>query len=693
MVSASDFSSNLTMASPRALPFKKNDFVLKGITPFYDKELGRGAYGKVYEVSYCKMTCAAKEIHAILVQDVGEAERRQTIESFLQECRQCSRLRHPNIIQFLGVYYPAEGDGVAVEMRLPVMVMEMMADSLTSFVKHKSIPFHIKYSIVHDVALGLCYLHNQDPPIVHRDLSPNNVLLTAHHVAKISDLGVAKVIKADSKKTMTKAPGTVDFMPPEALSTSPVYGPSMDVFSFAGIILHTFNQEWPSPVDQIEFDSKTREMTALSEVKRRQKHLDKMMGEAERLKPLVEECLDYDRTRRPTIEIVCERVQVMKDACRKDFPQEYIVLHQQNIQLRIVNQQLQDENAQLQDENAQLQATIKLMKSAKEALPAMPELSSSKHIKWIQLASLPVPLYYAHAVVQSCKIYVTGQSPRKGVENQVFAFDIGDNRWCELPPSNHSYGILHVIGGKLAIIGGRLITTNNRTKKVSTFDEGSQAWISYYPNLLSVRNRPGVASHLEYVIVAGGTTTAHNDSSSIVLRDIEVLNWEENSHWRRVSTKLPVPMYGFTPTVSDDHLLIVGYAGADRNRYRDACMIPVADIVASDYRQATVTEWTNLTVATHCGTTLVPNSSPPMIVGGEDSNNATTANIKVYDYPSKSWKNSNLLRSARSYAAVAAVPNGGIIVIGGCTKGGNTENWNSSSLKLVELGQVELLSN
>ena len=80
------------------------------------------------------------------------------------------------------------------------------------------IPIHIKYSIIHDVSLGLCYLHNHDPPIVHRDLSPNNVLLTAHHVAKISDLGVAKVIKADSRKTMTKAPGTVDFMPPEALA-------------------------------------------------------------------------------------------------------------------------------------------------------------------------------------------------------------------------------------------------------------------------------------------------------------------------------------------------------------------------------------------------------------------------------------------------------------------------------------------
>ena len=318
-------------------------FVLKGVTSLNRKELGRGAYGKVYAVKYCQTVCAAKEIHTILIEDVGETEKRLTIESFLRECRQCSTLRHPNVIQFLGVYYPT-GEGGTNRMRLPVMVMEMMADSLTSFVdKHEKIPVHIKYSIVHDVSLGLCYLHNHDPPIVHCDLSPNNVLLTAHHVAKISDLGVAKVIKANSRKTMTKAPGTVDFMPPESLDDFPEYGPPMDVFSFAGIILHTFNQQWPSPSKQVQFDPKTRKMMALSEVERRQQYLDKMVGEAEVLRPLVEECLDYDPAVRPIIATVCERIQVSKDAYMKESPQDVITLHRENEQLRNENEQLRSQ--------------------------------------------------------------------------------------------------------------------------------------------------------------------------------------------------------------------------------------------------------------------------------------------------------------------------------------------------------------
>ena len=320
-------------------------FVLKGVTSLNRKELGCGAYGKVYAVKYCQIVCAAKQIHSVLIEDVGEAERRQTIYLFIREYRRCSMFRHPNVIQFLGVYYPA-GVGGANRMRLPVMVMEMMADSLTSFVeKHEKIPVHIKYSIVHDVSLGLCYLHNRDPPIVHRDLSPNNVLLTAHHVAKISDLGVAKVIKADSRKTMTKAPGFVDFMPPECLVNSPVYGPPMDVFSFAGIILHTFNQQWPKPTESIQVDPKTRRKVAVAllEVERRQQYLDKMIGEAEVLRPLVEECLDDDPAVRPTIVTVCERIQVSKDVYMKGAPQECITLYQQVEQFRVKNIQQENE--------------------------------------------------------------------------------------------------------------------------------------------------------------------------------------------------------------------------------------------------------------------------------------------------------------------------------------------------------------
>ena len=281
--------------------------VLTGVEPL-NRELGRSSYGRVFAVKYLEITCAAKEVHSHLVQG------QRIFDMFLRECQQCNRLRHANIVKFLGVYYP-EGGAARVRLPLPVMVMEMMAQNLTSFVekfvdKHESIPIILKFSIINGVALGLYYLHSQTPPIIHRDLSPNNILLTDHNVAKIGDLGVAKVVQAGGKKTT--APGTTDFMPPEALDSDPEYGPPMDVFSFAGIILHTFTQQWPSPSNSKIFDPKTRKRVALSqsEVERRSKYLDLMRDEGAVLKPLIEECLDEDPTVRPPMVAVCEKIQV-----------------------------------------------------------------------------------------------------------------------------------------------------------------------------------------------------------------------------------------------------------------------------------------------------------------------------------------------------------------------------------------------
>ena len=324
--------------------------------------------------------------------------------------------------------------------------------------------------------------------------------------------------------------------------------------------------------------------------------------------------------------------------------------------------------------------------STQEAPPLMPTLTSNKHhIKWTQLADLPAPLCNVYIAVQHHKIYVTGDSPVENVQHQVYVYDINIDQWGQLPPSGHYYGIPHIIGGKLAVIGGRLSATKKMTNKVSTFDKDGQTWTSYYPDLLSVRSRPGVVSHLEHVIVAGGGLDDDTDHD-----DIEVLNWIENSFWRKLSIKLPVPMYCFTPTISDDHLLIVSYS-SDKQREKYPYKIPVANITASIDQQQNSdrpTKWTKMTAADHwC--TAIPTSSPPVVVGGQTTGTIPTADIKMYDNSNKSWKKIGSLSSARSSSAVAAVYNNAIIIIGGCTK--TNTNMKSSSVTVVELGQAELL--
>ena len=277
------------------------------------REIGRGAYGRVFTVKYCGLICAAKEIHPILVEGVGQQQEQSVKEGFLRECQHCSVLSHPNIVRFMGIYYPKKSSTI------PVMIMELMDASLYDYMnKLPKNAWMKKGSILLDVAEGLSYFHAQKPAVVHRDLSPKNILLKAGKgevpVAKIGDLGVAKMIKADSRRTqsvLTKVPGTQDFMPPECFGDRTKYDTSLDVFSYGGIVLFIATHQWPTPtMPQVEFDSATKQLVAHSEVERRQKYLDEMTGYGEWLKPLVESCLSNDPSERPTMPAVCKQLEV-----------------------------------------------------------------------------------------------------------------------------------------------------------------------------------------------------------------------------------------------------------------------------------------------------------------------------------------------------------------------------------------------
>ena len=163
----------------------------------------------------------------------NNAELLKLKNNFLTECRIWQSLCHPHIVQLLEVCC---GPPLMGQSTLPIIVMEKMHLSLRGLVeKHDDIPLNVKTSILNDVCLGLRYLHSQDPPIVHRDLTPNNILLNCSLVAKISDMGVAKVLQHDDPRTMTGVPGTADFMPPESFRKRPSYGLSLDVFSFGAV--------------------------------------------------------------------------------------------------------------------------------------------------------------------------------------------------------------------------------------------------------------------------------------------------------------------------------------------------------------------------------------------------------------------------------------------------------------------------
>ena len=209
--------------------------------------VGYGSYAVVKELEYHGLKCMGKKFHRILYESATPHEKAAMLEQFAGECELLAGLHHPCIVQFLGVWFE-QGS------QLPVLVMEYLHTTLSACLERYGVlPEEISYGILRDVALGLCFLHERSPPIMHCDLSANSVLLTSNINAKLSDLGVAKILNLTpaqmSQVTQIQAPGTPCYMPPEALSAKPKYNTKLDVYSYGVLIIHTLCGRWPFPGD------------------------------------------------------------------------------------------------------------------------------------------------------------------------------------------------------------------------------------------------------------------------------------------------------------------------------------------------------------------------------------------------------------------------------------------------------------
>ena len=340
----------------RSLESQLNKLQLRKVTST-DEVIGKGSYGRVIKVYVHRTLCAAKEIHPLLVENASSRELGAIRKSFYEECVKASRIHHPNVVQVLGIYYPTP------QAKLPWLVMEMMETSLKSFLEkyaQAKVPLHFKLSVLVDVAQGLEFLHGQD--IIHRDLSSNNVLLTKHLVAKIADLGVAKVIQENRMKTHTQAPGTLHFMPPEALKNRPHYGKPVDVFSLACVTLHVMSHQWPEPKDLLCEDT----MTAFTEMQRRDEYITFCVQPA--LKELVELCLHNKPEQRPEISDICVKLSQLKVTIENQVPfatdnkfELFDVVQQVSVQC----QKLSAANKILTDNLACLKAVVQIQDQEK----------------------------------------------------------------------------------------------------------------------------------------------------------------------------------------------------------------------------------------------------------------------------------------------------------------------------------------
>ena len=278
---------------------------------------------------------------------------------------------------------------------------------------------------------------------------------------------------------------------------------------------------------------------------------------------------------------------------------------------------------------------------------------------------------------------MAGDASDNDTYRYVYVYNINGNQWDRLPPPGQYMGTLQIINSNLTVIGGWDNTTRKKTNKVTTYNNNS--WKNIYPNMIKPRNKPGAVTHLDYVIVAGGSLDDNTFSD-----DIEVLNDKLSSHWVIARMKLPEPMWVPSITISDDLLYIVGYSRAT-GRTSAAHKVPV-DIIISSAAQLTsnrTVHWTKLPPAPQYFTAVIPNSCPPVIIGG-GIQGVPTVDIRVLDVPNNSWKKIASLTTPRTCTAVVPINHDSILVIGGCTGGRDIEGAMAHSISLVERGTVRL---
>ena len=292
-----------------------------------------------------------------------------------------SRLRHPHIVQFLGVCYLPESP-------IPVLLMEKLQTSLDNLLEtNPNIPLEVKVHLLAGTSQGVVYLHSHTPPIAHRDLTARNILIDSGLTAKIADLGVARMVNIQPGQlaaTMTAGPGNNLYMPPEAVREEGAtrYNTSIDIFSFGVVSLFTLTQTFPNDLKPHNyFDETTQRIVGRSEIERREDYVQQMQAAFGKTHPLVKltlDCLGYLPCTRPTAVEVLRRLEEFERAvshCTDNKLELIQEISRKEAEIREKQQQLAAKDNQLVNKDSQvshfqraanqLQATVDHLKAEK----------------------------------------------------------------------------------------------------------------------------------------------------------------------------------------------------------------------------------------------------------------------------------------------------------------------------------------
>lgn len=181
----------------------------------------------------------------------------QGFREFRAEMETLGKIQHPNIVKMLG-YCATDLDRILIYEYIEKGSLDQwLCDTSSGTNDSMSEPklplsWETRLSIIADVAKGLCFMHNLEPPIIHRDIKASNVLLDSKFRAHIADFGLARRMEEAHSHVSTQVAGTMGYMPPEYFQGSMIATPMGDVYSFGVLMLEIATgrrPNWPFKED------------------------------------------------------------------------------------------------------------------------------------------------------------------------------------------------------------------------------------------------------------------------------------------------------------------------------------------------------------------------------------------------------------------------------------------------------------
>ncbi|XP_009769082.1 putative serine/threonine-protein kinase SIS8 isoform X1 [Nicotiana tabacum] len=217
----------------------KSDVTLDDVAdceiPFEDitlgERIGLGSYGEVYRGDWHGTEVAVKKF---IDQDItGES-----LEEFKSEVRIMKRLRHPNVVLFMGAVTRPPNLSIITEFLHRGSLYRLIHRSNNQLDERRRLRMAL------DAARGMNYLHNCTPMVVHRDLKSPNLLVDKNWVVKVCDFGLSRMKQSTFLSSRSTA-GTAEWMAPEVLRNEPS-DEKCDVYSYGVVLweLCTLQQPW-----------------------------------------------------------------------------------------------------------------------------------------------------------------------------------------------------------------------------------------------------------------------------------------------------------------------------------------------------------------------------------------------------------------------------------------------------------------